>query len=438
MEKIEPRTLPGFMELLPSEQVLFNQMKEKIKKTYEKYGFLPIDTPVIESSKVLLAKAGGETEKQVYSFTKGESELTLRFDLTVPLAKYVAEYGNELSFPFRRYQIGKVYRGERAQRGRYREFYQCDIDIIGDGELNIINDAEIPSIMYDVFIALDVGKFTIRINNRKILNGIFEYINAKEISQDIMRIIDKIEKIGEEKVKGELKELGLNEDNIDFIINFINIKGTTDEKLEALSKLNVNNDMFACGLEELKSVVKYIRMFNVPDDYFMVDLSIARGLDYYTGTVYETFLDEYTSIGSICSGGRYNDLAGFYTDKNLPGVGMSIGLTRLFFILNDLNLIKADNKSISKVLIISMIEDLKPAIETSNTLRKANINTEIYFDNKKMKAKFKYADKLKIPYVIVIGEDEVTSGKLTLKNMETGAQEQKELTEIIKILDGEN
>ena len=438
MEKIEPRTLPGFMELLPSEQVLFNQMKEKIKKTYEKYGFLPIDTPVIESSKVLLAKAGGETEKQVYSFTKGESELTLRFDLTVPLAKYVAEYGNELSFPFRRYQIGKVYRGERAQRGRYREFYQCDIDIIGDGELNIINDAEIPSIMYDVFIALDVGKFTIRINNRKILNGIFEYINAKEISQDIMRIIDKIEKIGEEKVKGELKELGLNEDNIDFIINFINIKGTTDEKLEALSNLNVNNDMFACGLEELKSVVKYIRMFNVPDDYFMVDLSIARGLDYYTGTVYETFLDEYTSIGSICSGGRYNDLAGFYTDKNLPGVGMSIGLTRLFFILNDLNLIKADNKSISKVLIISMIEDLKPAIETANTLRKANINTEIYFDNKKMKAKFKYADKLKIPYVIVIGEDEVTSGKLTLKNMETGAQEQKELTEIIKILDGEN
>lgn len=438
MEKIEPRTLPGFMELLPSEQVLFNQMKEKIKKTYEKYGFLPIDTPVIESSKVLLAKAGGETEKQVYSFTKGESELTLRFDLTVPLAKYVAEYGNELSFPFRRYQIGKVYRGERAQRGRYREFYQCDIDIIGDGELNIINDAEIPSIMYDVFIALDVGKFTIRINNRKILNGIFEYLNASNISSDIMRVIDKIEKIGEEKVKGELKELGLKEENIEFIINFINIKGTTDEKLEALSKLNVNNDMFACGLEELKSVVKYIRMFNVPDDYFMVDLSIARGLDYYTGTVYETFLDEYTSIGSICSGGRYNDLAGFYTDKNLPGVGMSIGLTRLFFILNDLNLIKADNKSISKVLIISMIEDLKPAIETANTLRKANINTEIYFDNKKMKAKFKYADKLKIPYVIVIGEDEVTSGKLTLKNMETGAQEQKELTEIIKILDGEN
>ena len=434
MEKIEPRTLPGFMELMPNEQVLFNQMREKIRKTYEKYGFLPIDTPVIESSKVLLAKAGGETEKQVYSFTKGDSELTLRFDLTVPLAKYVAEYNNELSFPFRRYQIGKVYRGERAQRGRYREFYQCDIDIIGDGELNIINDAEIPSIMYDTFKALDVGKFTIRINNRKILNGIFEYIDAKEINSDIMRIIDKIEKIGEEKVRAELKELGLSDTSIKFIIDFININGTTDEKIKALSNLNIENETFKKGLEELTEVVKYIRMFNVPEDYFMVDLSIARGLDYYTGTVYETFLDDYKSIGSVCSGGRYNDLAEFYTDKKLPGVGMSIGLTRLFFVLNDLNLIKTENKSISKVLIISMVDDLKPAIETANTLRKANINAEIYFDDKKMKAKFKYADKLKIPYVIVIGEDEVKSGKLTLKNMETGEQEQKNIEEIIKIL----
>lgn len=438
MQKIEPKTLPGFMELLPNEQVLFNQMKEIIKNTYEKYGFLPIDTPVIELSKVLLAKAGGETEKQVYSFTKGDSQLSLRFDLTVPLAKYVAEYGNELSFPFRRYQIGKVYRGERAQRGRYREFYQCDIDIIGDGELNIINDAEIPSIMYDVFKALDVGKFTIRINNRKILNGIFEYLNASSISQDIMRIIDKLEKIGEEKVKGELKELGLNDENTKFVLDFINIKGTTDEKIKALSTLDVDNENFKKGVEELTEVVKYIRMFNVPDEYFMVDLSIARGLDYYTGTVYETFLDDYKSIGSVCSGGRYNDLAGFYTDKNLPGVGMSIGLTRLFFILNDLNLIKTENKSISKVLIVSMIEDLKPAIEAANALRKARINTEIYFDNKKIKAKFKYADKLKIPYVIVIGEDEVATGKYTLKNMETGDQEQKEISEIISILDNNN
>ena len=438
MDKVEPRTLPGFMELMPNEQVLFDQMKEKIEKTYKKYGFLPIDTPVIESSNVLLAKAGGETEKQVYSFTKGDSELTLRFDLTVPLAKYVAEYYNELSFPFRRYQIGKVYRGERAQRGRYREFYQCDIDIIGDGELNIINDAEIPSIMYDTFKALNVGKFTIRINNRKILNGIFEYLNAKEESQDIMRVIDKIEKIGMEKSRDYFKEIGLSDEDADFVIKFINIEGTTDEKINALEKLNVNNEIFKQGVEELKEVVKYIRLFNVPDDYFMVDLSIARGLDYYTGTVYETFLDEYKSIGSVCSGGRYNDLAGYYTDKNLPGVGMSIGLTRLFFVLNDLGLIKSDNKSISKVLIVSMVDDLKPAIDTANALRKVGTNTEIYFDDKKMKTKFKYADKLKIPYVIVIGEDEIASGKLTLKNMESGEQEQKELADIIKILDGEN
>ena len=431
MNKVEPRTLPGFMELMPDKQILFNQMKEKIQKTYEKYGFLPIDTPVIESSQVLLAKAGGETEKQVYSFTKGDSELTLRFDLTVPLAKYVAEYQGQLSFPFRRYQIGKVYRGERAQRGRYREFYQCDIDIIGDGELNIINDAEIPSIIYDVFNELNLGKFTIRINNRKILNGIFEYINAKEISQDIMRVIDKIEKIGEEKVKQELKELNLSEENAEFVLNFIKINGTTDEKLEALSKLNIENEIFEKGLEELTEVVKYIRIFGVPDDCFMIDLSIARGLDYYTGTVYETFLDEYKSIGSVCSGGRYNDLAGYYTDKQLPGVGMSIGLTRLFFVLDDLGLIKTEKNSISDILIISMVEDLKPSIEVANQLRKAGINTEIYFDNKKIKAKFKYADKLKIPYVIVIGEDEINSGKLTLKNMETGEQEQKAIEEII-------
>ncbi len=434
MDKIEPRTLPGFMELMPDKQILFNQMKDKIRKTYEKYGFLPIDTPVIESSKVLLAKAGGETEKQVYSFTKGENELTLRFDLTVPLAKYVAQYQGQLSFPFRRYQIGKVYRGERAQRGRYREFYQCDIDIIGDGELNIINDAEIPSIIYDVFNELNLGKFTIKINNRKILNGIFEHVNAKEISQDIMRTIDKIEKIGEIKVKEELEKLNISKENAEFILNFIKINGNTDEKLNALLSLNVQNENFTKGVEELQTVAKYIRLFGIPEDYFMIDLSIARGLDYYTGTVYETFLDEYKSIGSVCSGGRYNDLAGYYTDKKLPGVGMSIGLTRLFFVLDELGLIKTDKKSISDILVISMLDDLKPSIEIANKLRKEGINTEIYFDSKKIKAKFKYADKLKIPYVIVIGEDEVNSGKLTIKNMVTGEQQQKTIEEIINFL----
>ena len=433
MNKVEPRTLPGFMELLPKDQIMFNKMKEKIQKSYEKFGFLPIDTPVIEMADVLLAKAGGETEKQIYRFQKGDNDLALRFDLTVPLAKYVAEYTNELSFPFRRYQIGKVYRGERAQRGRFREFYQCDIDVIGDGELNIINDAEIPSIMYEVFKELGLENFTIRINNRKILNGLFQSINAEDKAVDIMRIIDKIEKIGVENVKYELRELGISEENIEKIIEFIQIDGNTDEKIKALENLKIENEVYSLGVTELKEVINYIRLFKVPEEYFTVDVSIARGLDYYTGTVYETFLNDYKSIGSICSGGRYSDLAGYYTDKKLPGVGMSIGLTRLFFVLNDINLIKAERKSISEILIVSMVPDLKPAIDTANKLREAGINTEIYFDEKKIKAKFKYADKLKIPYVIVIGEDEIQTGKLTLKNMETGEQEQKTIEEIIAL-----
>ena len=434
MSKVEPRTLPGFMELLPNEQVLFNQMKEKIQKTYEKFGFLPIDTPVIESSEVLLAKAGGETEKQVYSFNKGDNNLTLRFDLTVPLAKYVAARQNELSFPFRRYQIGKVYRGERAQRGRFREFYQCDIDVIGDGSLNIINDAEIPAIMNETFKELGLENYTIHINNRKLLNGLFEYNNIKEKAQDVMRTIDKIEKIGKETVIEILKDYEIDENSIENIIKFIEIKGTTDEKIKELESLNIDNELFKQGLEELKEVVKYIRLFNVEEKCFQVDLSIARGLDYYTGTVYETILNDYKEIGSICSGGRYNDLAGYYTDKELPGVGMSIGLTRLFFILNDIGLIKSEKKSISQVLVVSMVDDLSYAINTANKLRENNINAEIYFDDKKIKAKFKYADKLKIPYVIVIGEDEIQSNSLTLKDMETGEQEQVSLEEIINKL----
>ena len=431
MSKVEPRTLPGFMELMPNEQVLFNEMKEKIQKTYEKFGFLPIDTPVIESSDVLLAKAGGETEKQVYSFNKGDSNLTLRFDLTVPLAKYVAARQNELSFPFRRYQIGKVYRGERAQRGRFREFYQCDIDVIGDGELNIINDAEIPAIMNETFKELGLENYTIHINNRKLLNGLFEFNNLKDKAQDVMRTIDKIEKIGKETVIEILKDYEISDKCISSILDFIEISGTTDEKISKLESLGLDNELFSQGLQELKDVVKYIRLFNVAEENFEIDLSIARGLDYYTGTVYETILNDYKEIGSICSGGRYNDLAGYYTDKNLPGVGMSIGLTRLFFVLNDIGLIKTERKSISEVLVVSMVDDLSYAINTANKLRQNNINTEIYFDDKKIKAKFKYADKLKIPYVIVIGEDEIANGKLTLKNMETGNQEQLTIEEII-------
>lgn len=432
MNKIEPRTLPGFMELLPNEQILFNEMKEKITKSYEKFGFLPIDTPIIEMSEVLLAKAGGETEKQIYRFNKGDNDLSLRFDLTVPLAKYVAQNYNNLAFPFRRYQIGKVYRGERPQKGRFREFYQCDIDIIGDGELSIVNDAQMPAVIYTTIKELGFNDFTICINNRKILNGLFKELNQEENSVEIMRIIDKIEKIGKENVIKCLEDINVEKASINRIIEFIEIEGTADEKLEKLEKLEVTEELFKQGLEELKEVVKYVRSFGVPDTNFKVDLSIARGLDYYTGTVYETFLNEYREIGSICSGGRYDNLAEYYTDKSLPGVGVSIGLTRLFYKLNELQAIECTRKSISKVLIVSMVEDMQKALEVGTKLRAAGIETENYLEDKKIKAKFKYADKLQIPYVIVIGEDEIANDVVTLKNMQTGEQETLKIEEAIE------
>ena len=292
MSKTEPRTLAGFMELMPNEQILFEQIKQKIEKTYQKFGFLPLDTPILELSEVLLAKAGGETEKQIYRFEKGDTDISMRFDLTVPLAKYVAKnYGN-LSFPFRRYQIGKVYRGERTQKGRFREFYQCDIDIIGNGELSVINDAELPSVIYNVFKELGFDDFTIKINNRKLFNGLFESLNQKENAVEILRIIDKIEKIGKEAVIEELEKIGVPTESINKILDFIEIDGTTDEKLQKLEDLKIENEAFKTGLEELTEVVKYVRLFGIPDNNFKVDLTIARGLDYYTGTVYETFLNE--------------------------------------------------------------------------------------------------------------------------------------------------
>lgn len=431
MNKIEPRTLSGFMELMPNEQILFEQIKEKIEKTYQKFGFLPLDTPILELSEVLLAKAGGETEKQIYRFEKGDTDISMRFDLTVPLAKYVAKnYGN-LSFPFRRYQIGKVYRGERTQKGRFREFYQCDIDIIGDGELSIINDAELPSVIYTVFKELGFDDFTIRINNRKILNGLFESLNQKGNLVEILRIIDKIDKIGKEAVIEELEKIEVDEESISKIMAFIGIEGATDEKLQKLKELDIQNEMFETGLDELTQVVKYVRAFGIPENNFKVDLTIARGLDYYTGTVYETFLNEYRELGSVCSGGRYENLAEYYTDKKLPGVGISIGLTRLFYKLNELQIINAKKKSISEVLIVPMSEDMSIPIRIANELRKNGINTEIFLNNKKLKAKMKYADKLEIPNVIVIGEDEVNTGIVKIKNMITGNEQESKIENIV-------
>lgn len=432
--KVEPRTLPGFMELNPNDQVKFDQMKETIQRTYERFGFLPLDTPVIELSEVLLAKAGGETEKQIYRFTKGDSDLSLRFDLTVPLAKYVAQYYNDLAFPFKRYQIGKVYRGEKAQKGRYREFYQCDIDIIGDGELSTINDAQIPSIIYSTFKELGFDNFTICINNRKILNGLFGSLGLSDMAADILRVIDKIEKIGEDSVKIELGTMGINAEAIDAIINFVSIDGTVDEKLSALNELEVTSETFYVGVQELSNVVRYIRALGIPEQYFTIDLKIARGLDYYTGTVYETFLNDYRKIGSVCSGGRYDNLAEYYTDKKLPGVGISIGLTRLFYQLTQMDAVKADRESVSDVLIIPMDSDVDCCLQVASALRTAEINTDIYFEGGKMKKKMKYADKWRIPFVIIIGEEERTTGLYTLKNMKTGEQFKLSLEDAIRTI----
>lgn len=430
---IKPSILPGFMELIPSEQILFNRMMDTIRKNYEKFGFLPIDTPVIEKAEVLLAKGGGETEKQIYSFQKGDTDLALRFDLTVPLARYVAQHYSELTFPFRRYHIGKVYRGEKAQRGRFREFYQCDIDIIGNGSLDIINDAEIPGIIYSTFKDLGFDAFTIKINNRKVLKGFFQHLGIED-SQEVLRSIDKLEKIGESGVIKELEDQGLEKAIIDEIINFINIKGSNVEKIESLKGLNIDNEIFKLGVEELELVNRYVGMFGVPEENFAIDLTIARGLDYYTGTVYETFLNDYPGIGSICSGGRYDDLAGFYTKQKLPGVGISIGLTRLFYQLNEAKLIKAEDSSLTKVLIIPMDGNMDRAVETARILREKDINTQVYLEDVKIGKKFNYADKLSIPYTIVIGQYEVENNLYTLKNMKTGEQNSLTLEKVLNKL----
>ena len=432
-EKVQPKTLPGFMELLPNEQILFNKMKETIQKSYEKYGFLPLDTPIIEDANVLLAKAGGETEKQIYRFQKGENDLALRFDLTVPLAKYVTEYYDKLSFPFKRYQIGKVYRGEKPQRGRYREFYQCDVDIIGDGKLSIINDAEIPSIIYTTFKDLGFDDFTICINNRKILNGLFASLELEEVSTEILRVIDKIEKIGKDRVRKELLEYTTTE-KVDVVMQFLEIDGDNETKIKQLEDMNISNEIFKQGLEEIKEVSKFIKIFGVPKEYYKIDLTIARGLDYYTGTVYETFLNKYKNLGSICSGGRYDNLTEYYTKRKMPGVGISIGLSRLFFQLTDNKIISAENESIIDVLIISMTDNYEMCADIAKKLRQNEINVQINVEEQKIGKKFKYANNINAKYVIIIGEDEIKNNLVTLKNMTSGEQITTSLEEVIEII----
>ena len=425
MERIKPRTLSGFMELLPEKQQKLERMMEILRKTYALYGFAPLDTPAIEDAQILLAKGGGETEKQIYRFQKGDSDLALRFDLTVPLAKYVALHYNDLAFPFRRYQISKVYRGERAQRGRFREFYQADIDIIGDGKLDVLNEAEIPAIIYRVFRGFGLHRFQIRVNNRKILNGFYAMEGLTEKSGDIMRTVDKLDKIGAEKIREILiTDCELTAEQADGILKFISISGTNAQVLAALEEYTGKNEMFDQGVAELKAVTANLAAFGVPEANFAVDLTIARGLDYYTGTVYETTLLDHPEIGSVCSGGRYDNLAGYYIDKELPGVGISIGLTRLFYVLDEQGLLNPELPSApADALVLPMTAEAAPAIAVAEVLRSHGVRVQFYGEQKKFKQKMSYADKLGVPFAVLLGEDELAQGKCAVKNMRTGEQQ---------------
>ena len=432
---VVPSILPGFMELLPNEQLAFNAMIKTIQQSYELFGFVPLDTPIIERAEVLLAKAGTETSKQTYLFKKGGDDQALRFDLTVPLARYVSQHFHELVFPFRRYQIGKVYRGEKPQKGRFREFYQCDVDIIGKGELGLVNDAEILAVAYFTFTRLGLGRFIIKINNRKILSGFIDDLGFQDRSKELMVLIDKIDKIGEGAFLEEAQRLDLNKKQVDALIHFLKINANSSDTLDKLRKLKIENGVFLKGLNELEEVVKYIKYLNIPESNWKIDLSIARGLDYYTGTVYETILTEYPQLGAVCSGGRYDNLAKYYTDQKLPGVGISLGLTRLFYQLNELNLVNKIASTPTKVLLLPLTESLSETFDIATKLRLESIPTEVYVVQKNLGEKLKYASKMGIEYVVIIGEKELKESSVLLKNMRTGNQKkimQKDFVKLIK------
>lgn len=430
MNIVKPSTIAGVMELLPEEQVVFDDIKAKIAKTFSDYQFLPIDTPLIEKNEILFAKGGGETEKQIFEIASDSKDMSLRFDLTVPLARFVAEHFQDLNFPFKRYHIGKVYRGERNQKGRYKEFYQCDIDIIGHNSLSIINDAILPRVILDVFSQIGLKDITFKINNRKLLNGFFQSLGIED-STEVLRTIDKKDKIGIDKTYDLLVEI-LSADKAKTIIDFINKDEANDQVLADLATFS-GNDLFKEGLDELSKVYKYMLDFGVGDSNIKIDLAITRGLDYYTGTVYETFINGHESIGSVCSGGRYDNLAQNFTKQNLPGVGMSIGLTRLFYKLQELGLIKEISKGLTDYLIIPMDEKINSyAIEVLGILRDAKKEADIYFEAGKFKKKMTYADKIGAKKVIILGEDELNSRQVSIKDMESGEQITRPLDKILE------
>ncbi len=429
------RTLQGFMELLPQEQIVFNHMKSVIAHTYELFGFAPLDTPVLELAEVLLSKSGGETEKQIYEFKKGDTDIAMRFDLTVPLAKYIALYNNDLTFPFKRYQIGKVYRGERPQKGRFREFYQCDIDIIDRDELNIVYDAEVLAVIYTVFSKLNLPKFKIYINNRKLLGGFLQSLDIADKTVEVLRLVDKIKKIPEEAFLDELSDLGLAEDKKQKLLKFIKINGLNNEIIAQLENLHIENENFVAGLDELKTVIAQAQNLGLPAENIQIDLSITRGLDYYTGTVYETFFDDYPQFGSVCSGGRYDNLSSVFMDKKFPGVGISIGLTRLFDQLRANNLLPIKELTPNKALIIPQDEAfVNEAVNLAGKLRLQNIAVDVMYRQCKFKKKMEYANKIGVPFLIIIGEEEAKSGMFACKNMTSGEQKTLKLDELIETL----
>jgi len=446
MALTQARTMPGVLELLPLDQIAFQRMLDVIRRNYERFGFLPVETPVIEYSDVLLTKTGGETERQVYfvqstgALEQGEKpELALRFDLTVPLARYVAEHEHDLNFPFRRYQMQRVYRGERAQRGRFREFYQCDVDVIGKDSLSVRYDAEVPAVIYSVFRELNIGAFTIQLNNRKLMRGFFESLGVVDAEQQtlVLREVDKLDKRGADYVRDTLtgEAFGLSAEVAQKVLDFVQVRSTSlQDAFDKLDALGAGPDAMEQGRAELKEVLGLIRDFGVPETHYALNLSIARGLDYYTGTVYETTLNDHPQIGSICSGGRYENLAGQYTKSHLPGVGISIGLTRLYWQLRDAGLINTARSTVD-VLVTQMDAAQLPAyLALANELRTAGIATEVVLEGGKLGRQFKYADRAGIRFVIVLGEDELAKGVVTVKDLRREDQFEVARTELVKTL----
>lgn len=428
MKKVNTSSISGMQELLPSTQAVFNSLKAKIADVYYSHGFLNIETPTIDRAEILFAKAGGDTEKQVYKVfktaeTADESDQALRFDHTVPLARYVVEHESDLTFPFKVTQIGRNFRGERAQKGRFREFYQCDIDIIGRNNLPITYDSDIIVTLLDTFKSFELDTPVLaRINNRKILSGLLEYLKLSDKAAEIFNVIDHSEKVPTEKTKEGFKEIGLSDKEVAKMMAFINLHGGRDVVISNLEKLKIENETYKAGVSELDEVMYLLEMQDKREE-ITADMRIIRGLDYYTGTVFEFILPEHKEIGSVCGGGRYENLTGYFSDQAMPGVGGSIGLTRLFYILNEKKLLKNKNASapLDYAIIPMSIDEFEYSFKTAKKLRNLGFSVDVVLTDKRLGDKMSYAAKV-AEKGIVIGGDEVKSGALKAKDFATGEE----------------